>query len=36
MRITVLGEGLVPALQRRGAVRQGYTKKTLRENLQEF
>jgi len=29
-------EGLVPALQRRGLVRNGYTKSTLRETLLEF
>lgn len=29
-------EGLVPALQRRGAVRTEYTKSTLRETLREF
>jgi alkanesulfonate monooxygenase SsuD/methylene tetrahydromethanopterin reductase-like flavin-dependent oxidoreductase (luciferase family) len=29
-------EGLVPALQRRGLVRQAYTRSTLRETLREF
>jgi long-chain alkane monooxygenase len=29
-------EGLVPALQRRGLVRQAYTQPTLRETLREF
>jgi hypothetical protein len=29
-------EGLVPALQRRGLVREAYTKPTLRETLTEF
>ena len=29
-------EGLVPALQRRGLVREAYTKPTLRETLREF
>jgi long-chain alkane monooxygenase len=29
-------EGLVPALQRRGLVRQAYTRATLRETLREF
>ena len=29
-------EGLVPALQRRGLVRETYTRSTLRETLREF
>jgi hypothetical protein len=29
-------EGLVPALQRRGLVREAYTRPTLRETLREF
>jgi long-chain alkane monooxygenase len=29
-------EGLVPALQRRGLVREAYTRSTLRETLREF
>lgn len=34
--IAEVTDGLVPALQRRGLVRDGYTHKTLRENLQAF
>jgi hypothetical protein len=34
--ILEVAEGLVPALQRRGAVRTEYTKPTLRETLREF
>jgi alkanesulfonate monooxygenase SsuD/methylene tetrahydromethanopterin reductase-like flavin-dependent oxidoreductase (luciferase family) len=34
--IAEITDGLVPALQRRGAVRRNYAKQTLRENLQEF
>ena len=35
-QVTEVTEGLVPALQRRGLVRTGYTKSTLRETLREF
>jgi FMN-dependent oxidoreductase (nitrilotriacetate monooxygenase family) len=34
--IAEITDGLVPALQRRGQTRQAYSRKTLRENLQEF
>jgi FMN-dependent oxidoreductase (nitrilotriacetate monooxygenase family) len=34
--ITEITEGLVPALQRRGLTRRGYTRPTLRETLLEF
>ena len=34
--IAEITDGLVPALQRRGAVRRSYARKTLRETLQEF
>ncbi|HTZ80508.1 MAG TPA: FMNH2-dependent monooxygenase, partial [Stellaceae bacterium] len=34
--IAEITDGLVPALQRRGAVRRHYARKTLRETLQEF
>jgi alkanesulfonate monooxygenase SsuD/methylene tetrahydromethanopterin reductase-like flavin-dependent oxidoreductase (luciferase family) len=34
--INEICEGLVPTLQRRGAVRTEYTKATLRETLMEF
>jgi FMN-dependent oxidoreductase (nitrilotriacetate monooxygenase family) len=34
--IAEITDGLVPALQRRGAARRSYGKKTLRETLQEF
>jgi alkanesulfonate monooxygenase SsuD/methylene tetrahydromethanopterin reductase-like flavin-dependent oxidoreductase (luciferase family) len=34
--ITEVCEGLVPALQRRGLVRETYTRPTLRETLREF
>jgi len=35
-QVAAVTEGLVPALQRRGLVRTGYTKRTLRETLREF
>jgi hypothetical protein len=34
--INEICEGLVPALQRRGAARTEYTKTTLRDTLKEF
>jgi hypothetical protein len=34
--IAEITDGLVPALQRRGAVRRAYSKKTMRETLMEF
>jgi alkanesulfonate monooxygenase SsuD/methylene tetrahydromethanopterin reductase-like flavin-dependent oxidoreductase (luciferase family) len=34
--IAEITDGLVPALQRRGAARRSYARKTLRETLQEF
>ena len=34
--INEICEGLVPALQRRGLVREAYTRPTLRETLREF
>jgi FMN-dependent oxidoreductase (nitrilotriacetate monooxygenase family) len=35
-QVAEVTEGLVPALQRRGLVRTGYTKSTLRDTLREF
>jgi long-chain alkane monooxygenase len=35
-QVAEVTEGLVPELQRRGLVRTGYTKTTLRETLREF
>ena len=35
-QVAEVTEGLVPALQRRGLVRTGYSKSTLRETLREF
>jgi long-chain alkane monooxygenase len=35
-QVAEVTEGLVPALQRRGLVRTGYTRSTLRETLLEF